>query len=161
MARVFHYDPQRIRINLGGVDLTASGGFADGTFLTVEFPGDAWTTKVSADGQVYRSRNHAGTAYAVITMTVMAHSPINATLAAAAAADIGTQGLGLPSGAGLIPTIIIRNEDATLDLLSATNCYVAKLPTKEYGTEIGTREWVLHCPLDSISVAALTFGADL
>jgi hypothetical protein len=123
------YDPKRCLVVIGGVPM---GGFADGTFVSVERTSDTFTKVSGADGIVSRSKTNdrSGT----LTLTLAQTSPSNDVLTGFARNDELTN-------TGIVPV--------TVKDLSGRSTYVAafgwvkKPPTGEFGKEIADREWAL------------------
>lgn len=116
---------------LGPVQIT---GFADGTFVNIEYNADLWTLQMGADGEGVRSKMNDLSAK--ITLTLMSSSLGNAALMAALAA-------GLAGGAGSALPLII-SDGATLTTHSAEGAWVQKVPAKAYAKEHTPVEWVLE-----------------
>lgn len=126
------YNPKEVVIIFGPIIVT---GFADGTFLSVEFNEDAFTLQVGTDGEGTRSKsnNESGRA----TFTLMQSSDSNDLLSALHGVDKST-----PSGDGIVP-LLIKDLQGT-SLHSAETAWIVKGPTNEYGREAGPREWVIE-----------------
>ena len=119
------YDPKEILLLVAGVPID---GFADGDFITVEFP-ESFTTQIGAQGAHTRSRVADSTAD--MTVTLQQTSPGNAYLTSLLAAD---RALGV-----LVPVLLkdlIGN-----DLIAATQAYITQRPSLNFGAESGSREW--------------------
>ena len=76
------YDPQQVVITVDG---TAIGGYADGTFISIEREEESFSKVVGADGAAARSK--ATNRSARITLTLMQTSPSNEFLSMLLARD--------------------------------------------------------------------------
>lgn len=125
------YDPKAVSVIFGG-PIT---GFADGTFVSVEFDEDLFTKVVGADGEACRSKtNNLG---ARVTITLLQSSTSNTFLSAALNTDLNS-----PLGDGIVPFFLKDLSGNTL--MSAENAWVVKPATVEYGREVANREWVIE-----------------
>ena len=124
------FDPAQVVLTVGGVPI---GGYADGTFISVERNEDTFTPVSGADGVVSRakSNNKTGT----ITVTLAQTSPSNDVLSGFAVADELTN-------TGIVPVLCKDNSGRSVHF-SALG-WIQKPPTAEYGKEISNREWVLY-----------------
>lgn len=116
-------------------NIPVSSGFADGTFVSVEFDEDAFTLTVGTDGEATRSKSNNRSA--TITITLMQTSDVNDLLSAQYLLDINS-----PGGAGLVPFLLKDTSGRSLFL--AEQCWIQKAPAIEYGRESGTVEWTLR-----------------
>lgn len=125
------YDSCEVIVSVGGQPLT---GFAQSSKVTVERDEDAFTKYIGVDGEVSRSKNcnKAGT----VTITLAQTSPSNDLLSELALNDEA-------ANSGVVP-ILIRDLNGTT-LATAPDAWVRKLPSAEFGKEIGEREWVFDC----------------
>jgi hypothetical protein len=125
------YNPKKIELSFLGVPIS---GFADGTFVRVEYNEDQFTLMVGADGEAARaqSANKSGR----ITCTLMQTSLSNDVFAAAAAAD---QRSGLSIGPAFI-----KDSNGRMRA-SASEAWVVKHGAPEFGKEVGSREWIIEC----------------
>lgn len=125
------YDPGRVLVDFLGQRIT---GFADGTFVMVERITDVFTSVAGADGEVgrVRSRDKRGK----ITITLAQFSDSNPILSAALAADelLGT---------GVGPVFIKDLEGNSI--AQASNAWIVKPASMEFGKDMADREWVLEC----------------
>lgn len=106
------------------------GGWGDDTFVTVERSEDAFSLKVGIDGIGARAKNNnrSGT----VSLTLMNTSKSNDVLSALAAADE-------LSGQAAFP-IMVRDANGTM-LATALTAWITKIPTVEFGKEVGNRTW--------------------
>src|SRR5512136_789726 len=88
------FDPKQCLVVIGGVPM---GGFADGTFVSVERTSDTFTKVSGADGIVSRSKtkDRSGT----LTLTLAQTSPSNDVLTGFAVKDE-------LSNSGIVPVLI-------------------------------------------------------
>lgn len=125
---VMTYDPSKVIVTWNGIPIT---GFADGTFVKISSPSDAFTKKVGADGEVARSRTNDNTRE--VTITLMQTSISNNLIAKKHQIDCLT---GLGTGPLRITDLM------GLSLFYAPQAWPRKSPDKEYSKEVGDREWV-------------------
>lgn len=123
------YDPKQCLVTIGGVPM---GGFADGTFVSIERTSDTFTKVSGADGIVSRSKTNdkSGT----LTLTLAQTSPSNDVLT-------GYAKLDELSNAGIIP-VTVKDISGRSTYASGFG-WVKKPPTGEFGKEISDREWSL------------------
>jgi len=109
-------------------------GFADGTFINVEFDEDSVAKTVGAQGAVTATMNaHRG---GKATFTILQGSPTNDLLSALAASS-------RPSNAALIVRPLFIKDLNGTTLVSAAEAWVLKVPNTEFGKEVASREWVI------------------
>jgi hypothetical protein len=123
------YDAAQVVLTVNGV---AIGGYADGTFISVEREEQSFTKVVGADGTTSRakSNNRSGS----LTVTLKQTSPSNDVLSALLQQDELTNDAVVP--------VLIKDNSGESRLFSATG-WVQGLPTVEYAKEISNREWIL------------------
>ncbi len=125
------YDPNEVTIVVGAILVD---GFADGTFVSVEWDEDAFTKTIGAGGEVCRARsNNNG---ASVTLTLLQSSAANDLLSALHNADKLS-----PGGDGIVPFIMKDGTGRTV--ISAEKCWVRKPATVTYGREVENREWTI------------------
>jgi hypothetical protein len=129
MAALKTYDFARVLVLLGGVPIT---GFADGESITVRPNGDRYSSTKGNDGDVVHSRVNDDT-YTVV-LRLQAQSPGNAILLAQHVLDAA-------GNSGVVPFIL--RDQGGLDVFTAPECRIARLPDMAFGREAGTREWTL------------------
>lgn len=121
------YASSQVLIIFGGVPLT---GLAPDTFVSFAPSVARVTSAVGADGEIARSvssnRMWAG------TVNLQQTSPSNDVLSGFAAADELTGGAVLP---------LLIQDLSGRTLLGFSQAWISALPTIEYGSEAGTREW--------------------
>ncbi|QDP66996.1 MAG: putative structural protein [Prokaryotic dsDNA virus sp.] len=124
-----NYDATQVILVFNGAPIS---GFADGTFITVEFDEQQFNKTTGADGLTQRSKtgNYAGN----ITVTLLNGSPSNDVLSAAWNADrVSNNGQG---------PILLRDLSGRT-LWSAKNAWVRQMPSQGFGKDAENREWVL------------------
>jgi hypothetical protein len=131
MGAPYTYDPSQVAVIVAGVPM---GGFADGSFVTVERSNDTFTKVSGADGVVSRAKSNdkSGT----IKITLQQTSPSNDVL----------QGIALLdeiSNQGVVP-ILIQDFSGRSTYISAFG-WVKKPPSSEFAKEVSNREWELDC----------------
>lgn len=126
------YNPKEVTIIFGPVIVT---GFADGTFLSVDFNEDAFTLQVGTDGEGTRSKSNNDSA--TIAFTLMQSSDSNDLLSALHNIDKNT-----PSGDGIVPLLIKDLQGSSL--YTAETAWIRKAPTSEFAREAGPREWTIE-----------------
>lgn len=130
MAHV--YDPASVVLVFSGIPVS---GYADGTFVSVDFNEDAFTLQVGTDGEACRSKsnNRSGR----VTFTLGQWSMSNDLLSAVANLDLST-----PNGDGIGPLLV---KDFTgRSLYAAEKAWIVKMPTAEFGREATSREWIIE-----------------
>lgn len=123
------YDPKQVAFSYKGYTLS---GYADGTFIEVEFDEDSFTKYIGASGEGARSRNanRAGK----ITVHLMSTSPDNDVLSAFEAADrLGSADGGTGPAFG-------KDVSGTSQFL-ARDAWIKKLPKVDFAKEISVRDW--------------------
>ena len=83
MSSLAHYSPEDVTVLLGGV--YPLDGFVDGSFVSIQKDSPNFTTKVTADGSISRTRN-ASSLYTV-TVTLASFANTNKILTALAELD--------------------------------------------------------------------------
>jgi len=119
------YSPRDVTVLISGVPI---GGFADGTFVAIEFP-ESFTVQKGAQGAHTRSR--VADASATMTLTLQQTSSSNAILAALLVADVSLSA----------PFSVLVRDNLGLDLVAAPQCYITQRPSLEFGADAGNREW--------------------
>ncbi len=127
-----NYDSKLVAVIFGG-PIT---GFADGTFVTVEYNEDAFTLQMGADG-INNTRSKTNNSSGKVTVTLSQSSPSNAVLSAFHKADKLA-----PFGAGVKP-LTVKDISGT-SLHFAPTAWIVKAATSEYAKEAGSREWVFE-----------------
>lgn len=127
------YDPADVSLSFGSVLIT--GGYMDGTFISVERNEDGSTLTKGAAGDGVRtiSNNRSG----MVTLTLQAESAFNDLLYAIYLADESR------AADGVFP-LSITNANGTI-VAFATDAYIKKVPTMEFAQEASGREWVFEC----------------
>jgi hypothetical protein len=123
------FDPGKFALNISGVLIS---GFEDGTFVEVARASAIAATKVSADGKEVgrvQLRNKSGT----LTLTLLATADANAFL----------DGLRQMQEAGTLNHFPVGIDDSTNTEIFSANGWIQDIPSYSYGTEVGSRQWVL------------------
>lgn len=128
---LYNYDPKAVNI-VWGIPFS---GFADGTFLRVEFNEDAFSLSVGSDKDATRARvnNDSGR----FTVTLKQASLTNQFLSFAHEADKAS-----PTGDGIQPMMVKDNSGTSLH--TAEFCWIVKSAPAEYAREPGAREWIFE-----------------
>ena len=132
------YDASQVIVTFNGSVLS---GYADGTFVTVEFDEQQWNKVTGADGLTQRSKtgNYAGS----VTVTLLNGSPSNDVLSSAWNSDrVSNDGSG---------PLTVRDLSGNT-IWTAKNAWVQQMPSQGFAKDAENREWVLDCD-------ALTGGA--
>jgi hypothetical protein len=127
-----NYSPDLIVITWGSIIIA---GAADGTFVTAERAEDGYSMKVGATGAVTRVRslNRSGS----VKITLQQSALTNDLLSAAYEADQAFNTfITLP--------IMIKDLNGNT-LIHATNAWIKKLPSVEFGKDLSNREWTFDC----------------
>lgn len=124
-----NYNPKKISLIVG---VKAISGFADGTFVEVDYDEDAFTKKNGADGKVTRvaSANLSGS----MTITLDQASDSNDYLSILAVADRAT-------GAGVVP-VLLRDAGGTT-LATGAEAWIRKQAPSSYSNKSEDRKWVI------------------
>lgn len=131
MATMHVYDPKKVTLTFGAAG--AISGYADGTFISVEYNEDFFTLQIGSDGQGVRST--ANNLSARITLTLMQSSASNEALSAILNQD-------LLDNKGFFSLQVKDTLGSTL--LSTEKAYIVKFPTVEFARESSNREWVFE-----------------
>ncbi len=126
----FDYSADEVDVLIAGLPIT---GFADGEFITIEFP-EAFTKKIGSDGDVTRSRTMDNTAR--VTIKLHQSSPSNDMLSTLYTADRLAR-----NGAGVGAFLIKDNQGRSL--YASPACWIAKHPDVSFDRESTEREWVI------------------
>lgn len=126
------YSPDEVIVLIGGI--MPARLLSDETFVTVSKTQPAYTSQVSTDGLITRTKT-TGSLYEV-RLTLLNGSPTNDTLQALFTVDEAT-------GRGKFPLLIKNNLGG--DMFFATNSWIEEIPPMEFSTEEGVKEWVIRC----------------
>jgi hypothetical protein len=124
------YDPAEILCSFLGNPITAWG---PDTFIAATRNEDGWTVTVGAGGEEARTRNRNRSGK--VTITLLASSPENDILSAAAELDE-------QSGEGVGP-LFIKDRLGT-SLVHAENAWIMKKPDLGRAKALGVVEWVIE-----------------
>lgn len=139
---IYSFDPKEVNLIYAGVRIT---GFADGTFIKLEFNSDRYALTMGADGLGARSKSNDKSGK--LTVTLMPNSVGNKVFASAMALDDATN-------AGALPFAL--DDPSSGDKFVGLGAWVMKDPGREFGKEISNKEWVLETDtIISIHGAAL------
>lgn len=122
------YSPEDVEITING---NIIGGYADGTFVTIEREADAYTKIVGADGEVTRTRN--ANKSGSLTLTLKQTSDSHAVLMALQNADE-------TDDSSIFPVYVRDNLGYEY---FAEEGWIRKTPNAEYGAELSNREWLI------------------
>lgn len=132
------YDPANIVAVLGVIPFT--GGYAKGTFLSIEQTEDSYSIQVGSTGEVCRTRNNNRSGMATVTM--MGSSLINDACSAFMELDRLTN-------AGVAP--FLMKDLNSLGLSSAPNGWFKKPPKYDFSDgDMPNREWPIQ--LDDVDM---------
>lgn len=133
-ARVTTYAADEVSMSFLGQPL--DGGFADGTFVSIEPASEDFTVKKGADGETARAKTNNKDA--LVKVTLLQTSLANNVLSAARQRDLaGVNGLG-------VGVFECRDRSSGVLLAHADKAWVEKAPTISRGKEISENEWTLH-----------------
>ena len=123
------YDPAQVQIIIGGNPIT---GFADGTFVNIEFDEQQWNKVTGADGLTSRAKtnNYAGN----VTITLLSTSSGNDVLNALWKRD-------RRDNSGAVPLIVKDSSGRTV--WSAQHAWVQQIPSQGFGKETEERAWTI------------------
>jgi hypothetical protein len=126
---VKNYSPLKINLIVGPQQIT---GYADGTFVEVDYDEDAFTKKIGADGKVTRiaSANLSGS----MTITLDQASDSNDYLSGLAAVDRTT-------GAGVVPVMLRDTGGNTL--ITGAEAWIRKIAGPAFSNKSEDRKWVI------------------
>ena len=124
------YDPSQVVVTIGGVLVT---GWSDGDAIVAERDEDAYSKRVGNDGGVARARNPNMSGS--FNFKLLQTSAANAALSSLVATDDLTN-QGLPS----FPITVVDGSGASL--VTATECWIRKVPAATFGREVSEREWI-------------------
>lgn len=127
---IYTLDPKDVHLLFAGVKID---GYADGSFVQVEYNADAFTAKVGADGLGGRAKNHDRSAK--ITINLMPNSLSNAVLFA-------VQELDKQTNAGALPLVL--TDLSCGEVYEADAAWVMKPAGRDFSTEITAKVWVLE-----------------
>lgn len=132
MANLGTYNSGNVSIYIAG---TLMNGLDTDSFLTIEPNSDLFSNVIGADGEVARVRMNDNSFN--MTMTLLQTSNKNDFLHALAKVDVQTND-------GTFTVVVVDTSGTTL--ISSDCAYISKLPSVEYSTDIGSREWNFVLP---------------
>lgn len=127
---VYTYDAKQVHLVYGGALIT---GFAEGSFIRVEYNEDRYALTKGADGLGARAKSNNESAK--ITVGLMPNSPANAVFQSA-------QMLDKVRNAGALPLEL--TDLTTGDLFTAESAWVMKDPGRDHQKTIQGVPWVLE-----------------
>lgn len=126
------YSADEVIVTFGAVIL---GGFADGSFITVEQNEDSFSLVVGSDGDACRSKSNNRSSR--ITATLLQSSAVNDLLSAIHNIDINSA-----NGDGINPILVKDKTGRTLH--TAEKAWIVKPPSTVFAREPENREWVFE-----------------
>jgi len=123
------YDPMQIQIIFGGNPIT---GYADGTFVEIEFDEQQWNKVTGADALTSRAKtnNYAGS----VTITLLATSSGNDVLNSIMQKD-------RRNNTGVVSLIVKDSGGRTI--WSAQHAWIEQIPTQAWSKETEERAWTI------------------
>lgn len=128
-----NYDPTQVIILLAGVIPVEY--VAEGTFISASRDTNVFTTTISTDGQVYRTKVPDSTY--TVEITLSSFSPTNGLLSKLSVAD------ALAPVAVTFPLLI--KDTSGSSLFFSTDSWVETTPTMAFGTTDTNRVWKIKC----------------
>lgn len=111
-------------------------GWADGDVLTVTRESDAFGTVVGVGGSVARYKTNDNRA--IVTISLLSTSPVNAALSSIFLAD-----LNAPGGAGVGAFMIVDLNGTSI--YTAGNAWIQRPPDPSWSNEPRERVWTIAC----------------
>lgn len=124
------YSPKKVSVSVAGRDIT---GFAEGTFVSVSANAESFTPVVGVNST---SRVAMSDQSGTIVLTLEQTSDSNLVLTALHAADRASLNGKFP--------VLIKDNNGNSFHVSGTS-WITKVADAEYGTDLATREWTIHC----------------
>lgn len=124
------YDPKNVKLVFGPVLVE---GFAEGSFVNVEYNEDQFTLQVGSDGESSRSKRNNNSAR--LTVQLMPGAAANAALSAILSADKA-------AGAGIFPVALTDLSTGTT--FAGANAWLVRDPGYDFQTEAQPREWIIE-----------------
>lgn len=126
------YDPKLVAVTFAGILID---GYADGSFIEIEYRNDLWDILVGADGfGVFAKSNDKS---AIVTVRLMPGASANAALSAKVAADLTSL------NAGFGPLSIF--DSASLSQHTAPRARIMKPPSRTYAKTVEAIEYQFGC----------------
>jgi len=135
------YNVAQVSLVFGGIPLDS--GFGKDTVFVIEPEGELWGDVKGADGEVCRYATNEKRF--TLTVKLLQSSEKNAVLSALVLAG---QLAGNGSDVG---SVLLKDQNGTSTLAAGT-CWIAGLPTQEFGVETGEREWKIRGVWDLVVV---------
>lgn len=129
------FDSNQCKLIVCGLPIESGRGKGGGTFIKLKQVTDAFTSVVSLDGQVTRSKTNDNR-YEV-GVVLMSSSESNGFLSALHIADkLANNGAG-------VGAFLIEDLNGTT-LYAAPECWISKMPDQEIGQEAQEIEWQIY-----------------
>ncbi len=128
------YDPKNVTLDVDGSVIT---GYMPGTFINAAKAEADFSPTVGAQGEV--TRNRSGHKLGTISFTVKSTSPSNEALTAT------HMKCKNPELDYLFDLTITDNNPGGLTF-SATDCWITKIPDREWSEEVSGRSWEIMVP---------------
>lgn len=125
------YDPKDVTITFGNAGVLS--GYADGTFVSIDFNEEFYTLQIGSDGEGTRSKTNNLSAR--VTVSLMQDSPSNDALSTILLTDLASN--------LVLHSMQIKDLNGT-SLFNAEKMYIVKPPTSEFAREATGREWVFE-----------------
>lgn len=124
------YDPKNVKLVFGAVLVE---GYAEGSFVNVEYNEDLFSLQIGSDGESSRSKSNNRSAR--ITVNLMPGAAANIGLGAALAADKA-------AGAGVFPLAL--TDLSTGSSFIAEGAWIVRDPGYDFQTEAQARQWIFE-----------------
>ena len=124
------YDPAQVKMTFGGAIIE---GYAEGSFINVQYNADLFALTVGSDGEATRSKSNNKSAR--VTVTLMPGALANAILGGFQKADDA-------GGVGVLPLSI--TDLSTGSSFIAEGAWIVKPPDYDFQTEAQPREWIIE-----------------
>lgn len=128
---MFQYDPIRVTATWGGIPVQ---GYADGTFIMIEYDEDAVVKTVGSQGTVTATIN--GNRAATATLTLVQGSLTNSLFSPLVAS-------ARPRGAALVVRPFMLKDLNGETVALASEAWIQKMAPAEYGKDASNREWTI------------------
>jgi hypothetical protein len=126
------YDPKLVICTVGGVLIN---GWAEDSFIEIEYDEDLWSKQIGADGYgIFSKSNNLS---ATVTVKLMPGAYGNTVLSARLMMDIS------PLSAGFFPFEVIDRATATTH--TSLRSRIMKPPSKTYSKTAEALEWTIGC----------------
>lgn len=138
MANLYSYVPSQVRVSLFGIELV---GLSKDSFVSIERTGNLMTFRKAQDGThagfVDRYRSYR------VTITLSQVSESNEFLHLIKKLDDTlSANIRIPISITETASLASSKQGTTF---SASDCFFETEPTSDFGSEVGTRQWVFIC----------------